>query len=820
MGIVVCLLLITTLFLNSGYAAITTSSPLSVGQTLSSPGGSFELGFFTTNSSGKQYVGIWFQKVTPRVIVWVANREKPVSSPMASLTISSNGSLVLLNGKQDPVWSSEGDLTSNKCRAELLDTGNLVLVDNVTGEYVWQSFEHLGDTMLPLTSLMYDTPHNRKRVLTSWRSETDPSPGDFVAEITPQVPSQGIIWKGSSPYWRSGPWAGTRFTGIPEMDESYINPLGMVQDVVNGTGVFAFCVLRNFNLSSIKLTSEGSLRIQRYEGTKWIKHFEGPVSSCDLYGTCGPFGLCVRSETPTCQCLKGFEPKSDEEWRSGNWSRGCVRRTDLSCREKSSEETQGKERDLFYHVANVKPPDSYELASFSDEEQCHQGCLRNCSCTAFSFIKGIGCLLWDRELLDTVKFAAGGETLSLRLAHSELTGSNRIKVITIATLSLSISLILVLAAYGCWRYRMKQNDSSLVSKENVEGSWKSDLESQHVSGLNFFEIQTLQTATNNFSASNKLGQGGFGTVYKGKLHDGKEIAVKRLSTSSVQGKEEFMNEIKLISKLQHRNLVRLLGCCIDGEEKLLVFEYMVNKSLDTFLFDLKKKLEIDWPKRFNIIQGIARGLLYLHRDSLLRVVHRDLKVSNILLDEKMNPKISDFGLARMFHGKQHQDSTGSVVGTLGYMSPEYAWTGTFSEKSDIYSFGVLMLEIITGKEISSFSYGKDGKNLLSYAWESWSETGGVNVLDEDLADYDDSVNPVEVGRCVHIGLLCVQHQAIDRPNIKQVVSMLTSTMDLPKPTQPMFVLDTSDEDSSLSQRSNGLFSVDENKSSKELNSST
>ncbi|KAG5375500.1 hypothetical protein IGI04_040096 [Brassica rapa subsp. trilocularis] len=486
----------------------------------------------------------------------------------------------------------------------------------------------------------------------------------------------------SSPYWRSGPWAGTRFTGIPEMDESYINPLGMVQDVVNGTGVFAFCVLRNFNLSSIKLTSEGSLRIQRYEGTKWIKHFEGPVSSCDLYGTCGPFGLCVRSETPTCQCLKGFEPKSDEEWRSGNWSRGCVRRTDLSCRENSSEETQGKERDLFYHVANVKPPDSYELASFSDEEQCHQGCLRNCSCTAFSFIKGIGCLLWDLELLDTVKFAAGGETLSLRLAHSELTGSKRIKVITIATLSLSICLILVLAAYGCWRYRMKQNDSSLVSKENVEGSWKSDLESQHVSGLNFFEIQTLQTATNNFSASNKLGQGGFGTVYKGKLHDGKEIAVKRLSTSSVQGKEEFMNEIKLISKLQHRNLVRLLGCCIDGEEKLLVFEYMVNKSLDTFLF------------------------------------------------------------------------------------------------------------------------------------------GGMNLLDEDLADYDDSVNPVEVGRCVHIGLLCVQHQAIDRPNIKQVMSMLTSIMDLPKPTQPMFVLDTSDEDSSLSQRSNGLFSVDENKSSKELNSST
>ncbi|KAL9860671.1 G-type lectin S-receptor-like serine/threonine-protein kinaseRLK-Pelle-DLSV family [Arabidopsis thaliana] len=816
-----CNIQVTTLFSSYGYAAITTSSPLSIGVTLSSPGGSYELGFFSSNNSGNQYVGIWFKKVTPRVIVWVANREKPVSSTMANLTISSNGSLILLDSKKDLVWSSGGDPTSNKCRAELLDTGNLVVVDNVTGNYLWQSFEHLGDTMLPLTSLMYDIPNNKKRVLTSWKSETDPSPGEFVAEITPQVPSQGLIRKGSSPYWRSGPWAGTRFTGIPEMDASYVNPLGMVQDEVNGTGVFAFCVLRNFNLSYIKLTPEGSLRITRNNGTDWIKHFEGPLTSCDLYGRCGPFGLCVRSGTPMCQCLKGFEPKSDEEWRSGNWSRGCVRRTNLSCQGNSSVETQGKDRDVFYHVSNIKPPDSYELASFSNEEQCHQGCLRNCSCTAFSYVSGIGCLVWNQELLDTVKFIGGGETLSLRLAHSELTGRKRIKIITVATLSLSVCLILVLVACGCWRYRVKQNGSSLVSKDNVEGAWKSDLQSQDVSGLNFFEIHDLQTATNNFSVLNKLGQGGFGTVYKGKLQDGKEIAVKRLTSSSVQGTEEFMNEIKLISKLQHRNLLRLLGCCIDGEEKLLVYEYMVNKSLDIFIFDLKKKLEIDWATRFNIIQGIARGLLYLHRDSFLRVVHRDLKVSNILLDEKMNPKISDFGLARLFHGNQHQDSTGSVVGTLGYMSPEYAWTGTFSEKSDIYSFGVLMLEIITGKEISSFSYGKDNKNLLSYAWDSWSENGGVNLLDQDLDD-SDSVNSVEAGRCVHIGLLCVQHQAIDRPNIKQVMSMLTSTTDLPKPTQPMFVLETSDEDSSLShsQRSNDLSSVDENKSSEELNASS
>ncbi|ESQ35724.1 hypothetical protein EUTSA_v10006804mg [Eutrema salsugineum] len=811
-------LLFLTMFSSYGFADITTSNPLSIRQTLSSPDGSFELGFFSPNSSqNRQYVGIWFKGVTPRVYVWVANRENPVTSSTANLTISSNGSLILLDDKQKTLWSSgEEVLTSNECRAQLSNSGNLVVIDNVTGTYLWQSFEHPTDTMLPLSSLMYDIPNNTRRVLTSWKSNTDPSPGEFLAELTPEVPPQGLVWKGSSPYWRSGPWVETRFSGIPEMDKTYVNPLKMVQDVVNGTGVLTFCALRNFDVSYIKLTSDGSVDIHRTNGdtTGWIKHFEGPLRSCDLYGTCGPYGLCMRSmSTPTCKCVRGFVPKSEDEWNSGNWTRGCVRRTELSpCQGNSSSTTQSKDTtDGFYRVANMKPPDAYELTSFGDAEQCRQGCLRNCSCSAFAYSNGIGCLVWNQELLDMVQFSEGGEFISIRLARSELAGSKRIKIIVFSTISLCVFIILVLATFCCWRYRLKQNGEARVAMEISEDSWKNNLKSQDVSGLNFFEMHTIQTATNDFSISNKLGQGGFGTVYKGKLKDGKEIAVKRLSSSSGEGTEEFMNELKLISKLQHRNLVRLLGYCIEGEEKILVYEFMVNKSLDTFLFDMKKKLEIDWPKRFNIIQGIARGLLYLHRDSFLRVVHRDLKASNILLDEKLNPKISDFGLARMFQGTQNQDNTNRVFGTLGYMSPEYVWTGTFSEKSDIYSFGVLMLEIISGKEISSFSCGEEDKNLLACAWESWSETGGVDLLDYDIADSEsDSVEAVM--RCVQIGLMCVQHQAMDRPNIKQVVTMLTSTMDLPKPKQPMFVLDTSDEDS-LSLKSNDhkdLFSDDEN----------
>ncbi|KAF3573000.1 hypothetical protein F2Q69_00060651, partial [Brassica cretica] len=227
-----------------------------------------------------------------------------------------------------------------------------------------------------------------------------------------------------------------------------------------------------------------------------------------------------------------------------------------------------------------------------------------------------------------------------------------------------------------------------------------------------FEFQVLAKATDHFSHRNKLGQGGFGPVYKGKLSEGQEIAVKRLSRASRQGLEELMNEVVVISKLQHRNLVRVLGCCIEGEERLLVYEYMPNKSLDAYLFDPTKQKILDWKTRFNIMEGISRGLLYLHRDSRLRIIHRDLKTSNILLDDNLNPKISDFGLARVFEANEDAAETRRVVGTYGYMSPEYAMEGYFSEKSDVFSLGVIFLEIISGRRNSHKE--ENNLNLLAY----------------------------------------------------------------------------------------------------------
>ncbi|KAH1120604.1 hypothetical protein J1N35_003764 [Gossypium stocksii] len=343
------------------------------------------------------------------------------------------------------------------------------------------------------------------------------------------------------------------------------------------------------------------------------------------------------------------------------------------------------------------------------------------------------------------------------------------------------------AGKGDWinSYHILQTDCDFI--ESV-GHSESAIERNDPFALPLFNFEELATATNNFHPSKKLGQGGFGPVYKGTLDDGKEIAVKRLSKASGQGLEEFMNEVVVISKLQHRNLVRLFGCCVEAEEKMLVYEFMPNKSLDAFLFDPIKQRFLDWRKRFKIIKGISRELLYLHRDSRLRIVHRDLKASNVLLDQDLNPKILDFGMARIFGGDENQANTKRVVGTYGYMSPEYAMEGQFSEKLDVFSYGILLLEIVSGRRNTSFYNNKDDLSLLGYAWKLWEEGNVWGLVDKVILESkSDSNNEKEIWRCIHVGLLCVQEYTKDRPTISTVISMLNSEISyLNTPKQPAF----------------------------------
>ncbi|KAK7366503.1 hypothetical protein VNO80_08494 [Phaseolus coccineus] len=343
---------------------------------------------------------------------------------------------------------------------------------------------------------------------------------------------------------------------------------------------------------------------------------------------------------------------------------------------------------------------------------------------------------------------------------------------------ISVALLLLIVGICFLSRRARKKPGSVMEGKNVD-----DITT--VESLQF-GFSTIEAATNNFSADNKLGEGGFGEVFKGTLPSGQEIAVKRLSKSSRQGGEEFKNEVVVVAKLQHRNLVRLLGFCLQGEEKILVYEYVPNKSLDYTLFDREKQSELDWRRRYKIIQGTARGIQYLHEDSRLRIIHRDLKASNILLDSDMNPKISDFGMARIFGVDQTQGNTDRIVGTYGYMAPEYAMHGEFSVKSDVYSFGVLLLEIISGKKNSSF-YQTDGvEDLLSYAWLLWKDGTPLELMDPTLREsYDQN----KIIRSIHIGLLCVQEDPEYRPTMATIVLMLASnSVTLPTPKRPAFFI--------------------------------
>ncbi|XP_071732914.1 G-type lectin S-receptor-like serine/threonine-protein kinase At4g27290 isoform X2 [Rutidosis leptorrhynchoides] len=750
---------ITFLFLVLGTSGavdtICVDRNITDGETIVSANEMFELGFFSPGGSKNRYLGIWFKNTSPHTVVWVANRKSALNNTSGTVIFGSHGILSIVNIGGTIIWSSSKASGTNVIpTAQLLDTGNLVIKDE--NSVVWQSFDYLGDTFISGMKLGKNLVTGRETYSRSWRSVDDPFPGMYTIRLFmvkgkyPQV----YIRRSSVIQTRLGPFDGVEFAGRPNSRHD-VNRMYKTEMVVTDKEIyFRYTANSTVRASRSVMTPGGKLEIWvlTMQNHEWMQDFTIPTDYCDNYGLCGPYGSCSTDTYPNCECLKGFEQKDEPyDLNSYNWTIGCRRSVALDC----------GPGEKFIKLSSMKLPDTQNVVfdGTMSLQECEVACKDNCSCTAYAnpnVTRGsVGCLRWFGDLIDVRVYSMNGQDLYVRLAASELLEGNSISksnfskkygILIAILLTSSVAVLGCAVAYACKKKKIKRH---MKGNRYAFHKMNAAVQIEDLDELPFFSLHEIAEATDNFSIRNKIGEGGFGPVYKGVLKDKREVAVKRLSETSHQGLDEFKNEVICIAKLQHRNLVKLVGYCIHRNEMILIYEYMPNKSLDAFILDETRRSILDWPKRFHIINGMAR----------------------------------DFGLARKFVGSDNSVKTKRVMGTYGYISPEYALHGQFSTKSDVFSFGVLVLEIVSGNKNRGFSHEDHSDTLLGHAWRLYKENRSIELMCPSLRD---SCIISEVLRSIHVGLLCVQHHAQDRPTMFSVVLMLVSEGVLPKPKQPAF----------------------------------
>ncbi|XP_050247242.1 G-type lectin S-receptor-like serine/threonine-protein kinase At4g27290 isoform X2 [Quercus robur] len=659
--------------------SITQSQSLSdsKGTTLVSKDGGFVLGFFSPGNPNNRYLGIWYHNIPIRTVVWVANRRNPINGSSGVLMVNNYGKLVLLNQNSTVAWSANSTKEARNPIVQLLDSGNLVLREENEENpenYLWQSFDYPSDTWLPGMKVGWDLSTGLERRLTAWKSPEDPSPGELSWGIELHDYPEIVMKKGSDKFFRTGPWNGRVFSGVPELRAT---PVYNFSFVYKKDEVYFMFHMINTSLISRAVMNQTQYERYIWVDGKWKRYLYLPRDNCDAYNLCGAYGNCIIGESPACQCIQGFKPKSPDTWNPDEWSKGCIRSTQLSC--------QDKDKIGFDKFFGYKLPDTtYSWVNLSmNLEECRVKCMKNCTCMAYSNMDirdgGSGCAMWFGDLIDIRQI-----TLTEQDANS---------------LRQDVYI------------RMPASEKEVKDKQKM-----------------------------------------------------KMIIVVVVTIAVVLG--------------------------------VLLIPYCICKR--TNLRDQTRAKVLGWSMRFNIICGIAKGLLYLHEDSRLRIIHRDLKASNVLLDSKMNPKISDFGMARIFGGDQTEGNTNRVVGTYGYMAPEYAIDGLFSVKSDVFSFGILLLEILSGKRNRGFFHPSDGLNLVGHAWKLWKEGKSLELIDTCL---NDSCILLEIVRCLRISFLSLQQSPEDRPNMSSVVMMLHGESSLPEPGEPASFVGKRSSSSSKNQSS-------------------
>ncbi|XP_038706291.1 G-type lectin S-receptor-like serine/threonine-protein kinase At5g35370 isoform X2 [Tripterygium wilfordii] len=749
------------------------------GTFLLSPNASFKASISNPNPHVKQY---YFAVVhdPSNTIIWTANRDQPISDS-DKLYLTSDGLSIHDEANNRTIWSASQFRTKVSV-LELQESGNLVLLDS-NNVSVWESFDHPTDALVMGQKLLVG------KSLDGSVSGSDLARSDYRLIVT----DNDVIlqWKGMT-YWKL-----SMDTKALMMSYSVVSFLVMNETGLYLVGSDGFTVVLMVSMAKpdqsgfriAKLGSDARFSISTHVNQKWGQEFSGPVDDCQIPFFCGRIGLCT---TGTCSCPPGFHTNFQCEPTDSSLS------LPPSCNA-----TRGKVDSVFSYLKLGDDMD-YFANNFVDPTRhgvnlstCEGLCSQNCSCLGFFHGSSSGsCYLLQSHMGSIMSSSTNKDDRAGYIKTIVVSSPSEDRKFPIAALVLLPSsgvflfTIIIIGFLWCRRNRLS---GSSIFKLGRNDSASSELEIISIPGLPVrFNSEELAMATENFNT--KIGSGGFGVVYKGILSDKTVVAVKKITSLGVQGKKEFLSEIAVIGNIHHVNLVRLKGFCAQGNQRFLVYEYMNKGSLDRTLFCDETVLE--WQERFEIALGTARGLAYLHSECEHKIIHCDVKPENILLDDKLQAKISDFGLSKLLTPEQSSLFT-TMRGTRGYLAPEWLTSSTISDKIDVYSYGMVLLEIVRGRKncsaqthSRSTENGGSGTSSSSPGPESRPEYFPLLALQMheqrrylQLADprLAGLVTSEEVEKLVRIALCCVHEEPMLRPTMANVVGMLEGVAPLGVP---------------------------------------
>lgn len=720
------------------------------GRFLRSNNSAFALGFYT-GVDVKTFVLVVIH-INSSKVVWTANRGKLVSN--SDKFIFGNDGNVYLQTTTGLAWST--DTAGKKARTMILqDSGNLVLIGDGSGGILWQSFGHPTDTLLhgqEFTEgmrLKSFPNHNNLSLYLEIKS------GDLVLYAGYQMPQ--IYWSITSDSRKTNASVTGKVHSVSLASSSW-----NFYDQ-NKALLWQFMFSESSNpddLWAAILGSDGSITFNNLHLGKSVtaEATKIPQNSCGAPEYCDPYYVCYFENW--CQCPPSLDAKF-----------GCKLQSLSACSHSNDQMGffyVGEKLDYFA-IPYTAPVLKTNLNS------CMEVCRDNCSCNVLFFDNSSGkCFLFD-EIGNYQRSDQGthGYVSYMKILSSSSKGSGNRKKEALMIIFLSLATIAVIGGlvYIGYRYRQKTQKLEDYSQENLDDDNFLD----SISGMPLrFSYNDLSEATRNFST--KVGQGGFGSVYLGVLPDETRLAVKKLEGVG-QGKKEFRAEVSTIGSIHHVHLVKLKGFCVEGAHRLLVYEFMSNGSLDRWIFKSNEQnATLDWPTRYNIALGTAKGLAYLHEECEGKIVHCDIKPENVLLDDNFMAKVSDFGLAKLMSREESLVYT-TLRGTRGYLAPEWITNNPISEKSDVFSFGMVLLEIIGGRKNYDPKESPEKAHFPSYALKMLEEGKAQEIVD---ARMEVEASDERVITSIKVALWCIQDDMNLRPPMTKVVQMLEGLCDVPQ----------------------------------------